>query len=162
MKEIGATPGLAKRELNLILKFAYTVCGLRWHKTMRPRHFTKAGGVKYRYTKRKGEGMARGSPYYRRSTAGRKRRIHKHEDPLVWSGASRTLSEIRVIRATSRALRVPIRAPALNFKPRKSRVNMRAEMEAVSPDEVRELVELFDRTLEIKLRRFRGTRTTRI
>lgn len=158
----GPVPGVMKRELNKIFKFAYLRCGLRWHRKFRPKHFTEAGAREYRYKPRKGEKLRRDSKRFRRSYTGRKLRKWGHTLPLVWSGTSRQRSRIPRIKATSKGVRVIINAPALNFRPKGGRIDMRSEMTHVSARERDELVRLFDKTVDQKLKQIRRTTRKRI
>ena len=56
--------GIAKRELNNILRGAWFKVGQFWHRRFRPKHFTHRGATEYGYAPRQGErsaGMAAGA-----------------------------------------------------------------------------------------------------
>ena len=87
-----------------------------WHETYMPGHFTVAGGKKYAYQKRKGDGEA---PYKLRAAGsmGAQRRVQNnaytwrkarekgHRKPLVWSGDSErgAKQKVRLSTKASRA-----------------------------------------------------------
>jgi hypothetical protein len=153
VKWTGPIPGvtLKARELNAIKRAGYEKIGLLWHRTMRPKHFTQAGAKEYGYTPRSGEDAARGSKSFRQSYTGRKWRTKGHTFPLMWSGMSRQLSRIRDVRATSKGVRIVIRAPALNFRNPHTKINMREEMTRVSIKERDQLIRELDRQMDLEM-----------
>lgn len=150
MTETGAVPGVLKRELNRLLKQAWETLGIYWHANFREKHFTHAGATEYQYDKRQGEDRSQGGKGFFRTYTGRKLRRFGHTLPLVWSGASRTRSRIRDVRATRAGVRVVINAPTLNF--RKGRLatgkTMREEMTTVSAKERRDLAVVHEKALK--------------
>lgn len=162
IKYQGAVPRLAQRELRRLLRDSFEDAGVFWHRMFRRKHFTKAGAREYGYTPRKGEQAGRGSKAFRRSHTGRKLRQFGHTLPLVFTGQSRQLTRIRDIRATSKGVRIVMRAPGLNRRPRGGRINLREEMTRVSIRERDALVKRFDRQLGTKLRRLKASETVTI
>ncbi len=146
---------LGTRMWKKLVKKANLFAGGKWHSNFRAKHFTEAGAREYRYASRKGQHASPGSKAFKNAYQGRKRREKQHTKPLVWSGRSEFLSRQRSFKATSKRVRISIRAPALNLKPKTkdgstSKVNMRKEMETVSGKELRAL----DRQHGIALNRF--------
>lgn len=160
--ERGAVPGVAKRELNTMLKAAWEETGVHWHRSMRPKHFTHAGAREYGYTPRKGERGAAGTKGFRQSYTGRKLKRFGHTLPLVYTGESRELTRIRDVRATSKGVRIVMNAPKLNFRSRHSTINMRDEMTRISAGEARELVAVLDAAYQRRLDAVRDVRTREI
>ena len=161
IKYRGATPKMARREFNRIVKEAWGELGVLWHRKMRPKHFTKAGAQEYGYTPRKGEGGNIGRKGFAKSYTGRKLRRFGHARPLEYSGETKALTRVRDVRATSKGARVVMRANKLNFRNPHSRINMRREMTTVSKKEERHLVEVFNGVIEGKLRAMRTVKVVR-
>ena len=133
-----------QRRFNAAKKVAWTQLGIYWHKALRPKHFTQRGATEYGYTARAGQ---RGSgKAFRRSYQGQKLKIKGHTRPLVYSGDSQKLTRLRIVRPLpkGRGVRVPLRAPALNFSPKGGRLNMAAEMTTISQPEGIILTRLFN------------------
>ena len=155
----GATPKLAKRVLRQVTKTAFLNVGIFWHKQFRPKHFTKAGAREYGYEPRKGES---GNPHrrgFRRSYTGIKLRRFGHTRPLVWTGESQRLTQLRDVRATSKGVRIVLRAPTFNRRSKHSRIDMRAELTTVSARETKQIVRLFGRLVERQLNALRDRET---
>lgn len=152
MIERGPVPGIIKRDLNKLLKVGWLSIGRLWHSQMRRKHFTREGARLYRYARR--------TDVYER----RKRREKGHDLPLVWTGRSRRATRIRDIRATSKGVKVVMRAPALNLTrlsaKARGRKSMREELTTVSRKEVKQLAEHYERVLERVINRIRTKRTT--
>lgn len=159
IKEIGATPGLLKKQIKPILKKGYKDIGDHWHQKMRPKHFTREGAREYGYTPRKGE--AGSGKAFKSSYTGAKHRRFGHTLPLVFSGVSRQLSRLRDVRATSRGVRIVMTIPAFNFKPKNSSIDMRQEMSRVSIRERNTIIRVMDRSLDNNINRLRTQKTTR-
>lgn len=138
---------------NRAKKGAFQKAGEHWHRAFRKRHFHPMAYREYGYTPRKGDELPFGTKQFWRSYTGRKLRKMRHRLPLVWSGETRRLSRMRDVRATSKGGRVTIRARKLNLRPRGGRINMAAEMKAVSEREQAELLKVFGRKLNATLRR---------
>lgn len=133
VKAKGPTPGhLAKRAWNAILKAAYAVTGTYWKTNFRAKHFTQSGANEYGYALRRGQDMGFGTKSYWRSYTGKKQRYLHHVRPLVFSGESERRTQAATVRATFKGVTVTMNAPALNFRPKNSRVNMRKEMTTIS------------------------------
>ena len=162
VRERGPTPRGMAKELNAIKKKLWNETGVFFHRTMLPLRFTKAGGRKLKYAKRKGEGIPKGSPRYARSYTGRKERTQGHTDPLVYSGESKQLARIRDVRSTSKGAKVVLQARKLNFKHPKSRIRMNVEVRRVATDESETLAEYFDARLDERLARIQTQTTTTV
>ena len=148
--EIGATPGILKKHFNALTKKCWEAMGNYWHAHLREKHFTHAGATEYGYDKRQGERGSPGDKGFRRSYTGRKLRRFGHTYPLVWSGASRTLTRIRNVKSTKDGCRVVMNVPTLNF--RKGKLGrgktMREEMTTVSQRERELLPGVWDREFQ--------------
>jgi hypothetical protein len=168
MYERGATPGLLKKLWNKLAKACWSEVAIHWHKEMRPKHFTHAGAREYGYDKRQGEGgigrhddwraLGAGASFtdrmgrraFYRTYTGRKLQRFGHTYPLVWSGASRTLTGMRNISATKSGSRVTMNAPTLNFRKGKTGTGktMREEMTTVSSGERVVIAGVWDRAFQ--------------
>jgi hypothetical protein len=133
--EIGATPGILKRELNGILKSCWEAVGMHWHLKMRPKHFTQAGAAEYGYTPRKPSYEAKKkraamtANVHGRKAAGTwndNSRARGEANPLVWTGESREATRIANVAATKNGVRIIMNAPRLNWKNPNSRINERS------------------------------------
>ena len=154
IKMTGTVPKLVKREWNKVKRAGFEAMARSWHQKLRPKHFTKAGAREYRYSPRDGEPGTKGARHFSQSYTGRKLRIFGHTLPLVYTGQSRRLSQLRVITATSKGSKVRIKAPTLN-RPRPRGKSMREEMTTVSRAEQRALSKLVGRFVNFKLRQWR-------
>jgi len=151
--EIGATPGILKRELGKMQKKAYTRIGRYWHKQMRPRHFTKAGAKDYAYEPRSGE---RGSgKSFGRSYTARKLKEHGHTRPLVLTGATELLSRMQDIRATSKGVKVVVHVGNVLRQP-KGRAERVRELTMVTPEEQRQLADIYDEEMQLQIEALRA------
>lgn len=156
MKERGPTPRKLQKFVTAAKRQAWLEVGRVFHETMRPKRFTKEHAAAAKYGKRKGENLAEGSKGWKRSTAGRKfkqsQRVRGADAPLVWSGRTRLGTEIANIRGTTKGVKVHYPgANTLNFKHRKSRLNMRKEFVTLTKDEVATLAKIFDNKLDSEL-----------
>ena len=116
-----------------IMKQVWEEVGVLWQQEMLPKHFTEEGAREYRYQPR--------TPKYMQ----RKMREKGHQDPLVFSGRSRFLSKIPDIRPTSKGVRIVIRVPALNFRPKPGAPPMRQELTRMSSNDRRRITRLMSR-----------------
>jgi hypothetical protein len=162
MVERGATPGLLAKAHNEAAKEGWQETGRYWVANIRDKHFTQAGAREYGYTKRKGEGMVRGSKAYKRSYTGRKEARFGHTRPLEFSGKSRSLTRTARISGTAKGATVRMNAPALNFKHPKSQIVMRDELTRISQPEARELSNVLAQHYHRHINRAGGTKTTTI
>jgi len=144
-RKIGS-PDLAARELRKYLREVWRMAGERWHQTMRPQHFTRAGARKYGYLPRAGErGNERRN--FRSSYTGRKLRRFGHTNPLVYTGLSMALTRPRDVRATAKGVRVVMNSPGFNRRNPRSRINMREELTRVTEEEANLLARLMEERL---------------
>lgn len=160
IKYTGLMPSdIGKAAWNKIVKLAFFKVGEFWHKHFRAKHFTHAGAREYGYQKRKGEELPRGSKKFWRTYTGIKLRKHGHTFPLVFSGTSRTLTDIMVVKNTSKGASVKLgRARALNFRPKGGRINMVDEMTRISPAEGAVLVEVLAEEIQEGIDKYRRVR----
>jgi hypothetical protein len=148
---------LSQREWNRLKALAWTLVGQYWHEKLRPKHFTKAGAQEYHYQPRSGEpGTAKSDDFWH-SYAGSKQKKFGENLPLVYTGETRALSEEKNIIANGNGVRITYDSlRKLNqYKP-KSGIDLRADFQAVSPEEEEILQELWVHQMENLLRGFRG------
>lgn len=156
----GATPRMLLRDARgrftagspgaKLLKASFFKIGVHWHREFLPEHFKNSAMSRYpdAYRPRKGE---RGNPHprgFEKSYTGRKLRRFGHTRPLVYTGESRRLANIRDVRATMKGNRVVIHARTLNRKNKHSQINMREEATVINAAEERVLAGVFDTTLQ--------------
>lgn len=149
IREMGPTPRGMKRAVGNAFKAAYQATGEHWQEHMLPKHFTKAGAKEYGYTPRKGEQQT-GKAFWR-SYTGRKQKYQGHTRPLVYSGTSEILALRGRVLATRKAAVVSIPAPALNYRPPHSTIDMRREVTTISDRELPVLARIFEQTLHDQL-----------
>ena len=103
------------------------LAGEYWHKNFRKRHFHASAFQFYRYTPR--------SKKYQ----WRKLRRGLGNNPLVFTGVSKRLSEGKTIRATHEKVDVVMSTRAFNFRAKNSQVNMRDEFTQINEAEHAEI-----------------------
>lgn len=163
LHETGLTPRRYLAERNRIHKEMWRSLGEHWHRYQRPKHFTKAGAQEYGYAPRSGDPGRTHPKGFHRSYQGRKLRRFGHTLPLVYTGLSRNLTRVRDVRPTSKGVRVIMRAPALNLRPKGGRINMRNELINISRRDARALVSVGERRLgSLFARSTNLRRTTRL
>lgn len=155
VKERGLVPRKIRKAMTAILKDGWFSLGRRFHTEYRDKRFTVGHAREAGYSKRKGQGMAKGSKGWRRSYYGRKFLSPEHggganqADPLVFSGDTRELVRRAKITSTSKGTKVRYPgARKLNFKHPKSKIRMSDEFRRVLPREVDSLAEGFDREVD--------------
>ncbi|MEM8910825.1 MAG: hypothetical protein AAGC97_03580 [Planctomycetota bacterium] len=144
-----------KSAYNKASKEAWRRTGEYFHEHLRDERFTPEHAAKAGYSRRKGEGLPRGSRAFARSYYGRKLRSDAgggrgKANPLVFSGDTRrnVATQYRV-SSTSKGARVTYRgARVLNFKHPKSRIRMTDEFRRLLPDEVTTLARVYDDALD--------------
>ena len=156
----GPTPDAMAKHLRPAQKVAFKAIGTLWHRTMRPKHFTKAGAREYQYKPRGGE--PGGGEQFKGSYLERKLRVMGHALPLVWSGESRSLTRLRDVRSTSKSARVVMRANKLNFRASPNAPDMREELRTISSSEQQRLTKHYEFVLTRELKRIQGRRTRRL
>jgi len=145
---------LTKREMNNAIKGANDDMGLFWLGMIRPKHFTKAGATEYGYAPRDGERGQGGKYGFKKTYTGRKLREKGHTRPLVWSGDSMRKSAQGRVQPTFKRMKVIMNVPTLNFSPvNRSDMNMRAELTEVSERDFRQMLRVFQRSLDRRVRR---------
>lgn len=157
-----ATGQLAQRALNTIRRETLHAGGEYWHHEIRPRHFTNAGSREYNYAPRSGEpGSGRA---FKGSYTHRKLREFGHTRPLERTGESKAATARATIKATATAkgarVLVRMRAPKLNYKNPKSRIDARAELVRVSVRDRTVLKELTRRTYAVRLKAVQAQSTS--
>lgn len=124
--------------------------GEYWHKHFRLRHFHASAFQLYRYTPR--------SKKYQ----WRKLKKGLGNNPLVFKGVSRRLSEGKTIVATASKVDVIMATRAFNFKPKNSQVNMRDEFTQINDDEHKALDKRLEDGVTKKVINWKANRTTRL
>src|SRR5262245_52096293 len=125
---------LTPEQIRAIGRKALRAVGRRWIDTMLPIHFTNAAFSKYGYQPR--------NEYYRRRKRTRREITGVtpigEDKPLVWTGRSREGAQRARFKlensgsTTTAAGEVIINAPALNFRPTGSTINMLDEVTRVT------------------------------
>ncbi len=142
---------------------AMQAVGDEWIAKFQPLHYLQSATTRYGYTPR--------DPIYRR----RKRlggeiagvASIKEDKPLVWSGRSRERSkqartEAKATSSTSAYADVIINAPALNFRYKGSKIDLREEATKVLPAEAEHLAALFVKVFEREIERMGKRKTMRM
>ena len=137
--ESGPTPRHVRAAERGIRKRTWEDLADHWFRTFRPKHFTHRGAKEYGYRPRKGHGLT--GKAFRLSYEGQKLTRKGHTYPLVWSGVSKQRSTIGRIMGTSKRARVSMSIPAFNFRHPNSDIDMREEMEWISPREEQDLTD---------------------
>jgi hypothetical protein len=143
------TGEVSKRKWDEILKETWYAWAEAWDTRFKMRHFTPEGAKLYNYD-------PRGAAYMKR-----KMRVHGHNLPLVWSGASRLLAKRPNIKATSKWGRARINAPGLNLRRAGKQTPMYVEMTRVTVNERRALLAVANKQLERGLRMARKSGAVR-
>lgn len=149
---IDGIAGLKANDIREAARTALRAVGRLWIDKFLPIHFTNAANSRYGYTAR--------SQYYRyrkrqKAEIGGFRAIGE-DKPLVWSGRSRERAKMARAEAKAPSSRsayvdIIIDAPALNFKPTGSTIDMRDEVTRVIQPEIDELAALFVREFDAAL-----------
>jgi hypothetical protein len=161
--ELDGIAAMKASDIRAAARVAMQKVGDYWIKTYLPLHFENTAFFRYKYTPR--------NPRYR------KRKLNFGEidgvqaigedRPLVWSGRSRERAKAARAQGKSPSAKfayadITIDAPALNFRPTGSRIDMRDEATRVNQQEVNTLGDLFAKefdkelvTLGAKKRRYR-------
>ena len=142
----GAVPRAMRKEFRTVVKEGYRNAGIWWHAQIRPKHFTPAGASEYRYTPRQGERQTTGRRFRQTYTA-RKVREQGHRNPLMFTGQSRLFTRLRDVRATSKGVRVVMRAGNLTLRPPNTNINMADELTRISPADERAMARVFQKTI---------------
>jgi hypothetical protein len=155
---IDGVAALKPSQIRAAARVALRAVGETWINRFLPLHFQNIAFARYGYTPRQ--------PYYRmrkrkRVEIGGVRAIGE-DKPLVFSGRSRERAKAARVDAkapsSTRAYAdIIIDAPALNFKPTGSTVNMRDEVTRVTQEEQDILSNVFVRAFEAELDRLGRT-----
>ena len=126
-------------EVNAVLRTAYVKVGEYWHANFRRSHFSNFAYGEYGYA--------------RRSRSYSRRKIKKlgHNLPLVFTGVSRDLSQVKTVRATKNSCHVTMPVAAFNFRSSPRAPDMRKEFTTVSMREHRLLDGRMERQLDREL-----------
>ncbi|MFA7254129.1 MAG: hypothetical protein WC107_06280 [Patescibacteria group bacterium] len=168
-KYTGLVPGTAnmgQAGYNAVRKEAWGAVGAWWHEHFRPKHFTREAKELYGYQPRQGEQS--GGKSFWKSYTGRKQKRFGHTLPLVFAGETSGESVLNAVKwanihATRHGVKVTYpRAQKLNFRnPKaKSPTDMRKEFLTVREDEIRDLIELYDREIEARIPTLRAQETS--
>ncbi len=153
IRERGASPRGMRKVWNAGSKLAFLEAAEFFDANLRDRRFTTAHAQAAGYSKRKGEGLPRGTKAYRRSYAGQKESRYKHNRPLEKSGDTR--ERLRTGgRRTSTATKARIsysQARVFNFRHPKSMVRMSEEFTRVLPEENEQMAHAYDSRLDREL-----------
>lgn len=141
---------LSKSQVKEAVKTQLFAAGEYWHKHFRKRHFQAGAFQRYRYTPR--------TERYQ----WRKMKKGLGNNPLVFTGVSRTLSEGKTVKATSEKVDVVMPTRAFNWKNPHSQINMLDEFTQISADEHNEIDQLMESGLRRYLTNPTVTKTTRL
>lgn len=156
---------IGRQAMRTALREALGVVGSYWRRYYLPIHFTKAAIRRYNYAPRAGDpGSGRA---FKGSYQWRKLKGYKNSEgipsarttrPLVYTGRSEQSAKRGTITPRAQSAErgyvdISIPAPALNFKPAGSKVDMRAEVTAVTPAEEKKLEEILYRDIEKRITR---------
>jgi hypothetical protein len=144
LKKLGLIGTDLKRTAKDLRQWAMEDLGLHFHAENLPRRFTVAGGIYLGFQRRSHKYEAR------------KIRRFGHRNPLVWSGASRTLAlGIRDIRTKATPdkseVRIVIHSRGLNRR-NASTIRMADEVRMVSPREHGPLTKVVDQSISRNLK----------
>lgn len=138
----GPVAGMKRADEHRAQKETYEEMGLYWVDEHLPKHFTHAGAREYHYTER--ESFESGIRSFNRSYQGQKLRKFGHTLPLMKTGAGMRRLRVRDVRPTKDGATVVLNAPVFNLSNKYSRVDMRAELTAISDRDELELQETGD------------------
>lgn len=154
---------IGRKALRVALRESLRFVGMFWRRTYLPIKFTRAAYRRYQYTPRGGDagsGRAFLGSYQWKKLKGFKNdeglASLKTTRPMVYTGRSeRSGKRGQVIPRAQSAERgyvdITIPAPALNFKPAGSNVNMREEITRVTPEEWKKMEELMSRDIDKRI-----------
>lgn len=131
---------VTQRVWNKAVKATYHEGAEFWFDRYSQRHFTPEGARMYGYAKRS------------RKYMDAKQSQKHHQDPLVWSGASRKLATIKQIRSTRNWGKASIAARGLNRRAKGMTYSMAREMVIVSANERRAMFAQMNRKLTSALK----------
>ena len=153
VRERGASPRGMRKVWNAGSKLAFMAAAEFFDDHLRDRRFTTAHAQAAGYTKRKGEGLPRGTKAYRRSYAGQKESRYKHNRPLEKSGDTREKLRTGGRRtSTKEKARITYsQARVFNYNHPKSMVRMSDEFTRVLPEENEQMAEVYDSRLDREL-----------
>lgn len=162
LTEIGTVPRHLRAMHGKMVKRALMETLAEHHRDFMPGHFTKEGARKHKYKPRRGEEPGLSRKQFFRSYTGRKQREKGHTLPLVWSGASRVLAQVRDVRGNTKRARLVQHARGLNRRNKHSDINMAREISDVSPDQAQVARDRFGRKYLDGMRRINLTTRTKI
>lgn len=141
IRERGPTPRNFRKAFNAASKQAWHETGVEFHDQFRDNRFTHRHATLAGYSLRK------------RSYTMRKLKLHKHTNPLEFSGTTRKLVR-RIVSISSTSKGNSVRYPGarvFNFRHPKSDVNMVQEFTTVTQQEANHLAGFYDRQLDKRL-----------
>lgn len=160
MELTGWVAGLTKRKMQQFLRIAYRTMGMFWLRWILPQHFTRKGAVEYEYEPRHGEpGKKPMGRRFSQTYTGKKLKTRGHTRPLLYSGHSKRSTRMGRAIATSRRVRIVMRAPNLNWIPPGWKHTMRDELTAVSQRDMGRLTHNFRDTLMRLIGGLKGKKT---
>lgn len=153
VRERGNAPRGMRKAFREAQKAAWLDTATEFDTAYRDKRFTVEHAREAGYAARKGELLPRDSKAFRRSYAGQKLRIKKHQRPLEFSGDTRkALRRGGKKSSTSTGGKVSYRgARRFNFRHPKSKIRMSEEFTRITRRETEELAQFFDRRLDFHL-----------
>lgn len=143
----GWPAGISRTTKNTMIRSAFVAVAAWWHKVIRPTKFTREGAAKYHYERR--------TKAYRAL----KRRRFGHDNPLEFSGVSRTSTRIRDIRPSSKKVRVVMKARAFNLRPKGHKKKLSEEFLAVTKGDAKQIAKRFAVVIGRLIRGYSKSRT---
>jgi len=131
---------VSKRTWNETMKAVYATGAEHWFDRFSQRHYTVQGAKLYGYVPRSKKYMER------------KKREKHHQDPLVWSGASRVLGTIKKIVSTRTGGKAVIAARGLNRPHKYRKFKMSEEVVRLTENETRSIVATMHKRLTVLLK----------
>lgn len=128
------------------LKAGWSRVAFYWHEHYREKHFSQEGAREYNYSPRAGEPGNERKKFWS-SYTGRKIRKWGHRRPLEWSGESHHRAREVRFDATSNGVTIRLNTPVFNFRGPNSKIDMRAEMTAVTEQELNETATFLDKQI---------------
>ena len=148
--------GMGRREFNeYFMTPAMAEAGHHWAQKIVPKHFTYAAKSEYNYLPRRGEsGSGRG---FKNSYTAKKLAKFGHTLPLVYSGELRESTRVYRVRATSKSVTVTLPdARKANWRHPNSKIDMAAELSAVSGLDLDVLTNVINAKLKYLIDHYHG------
>jgi len=149
----GPVPGSAQfgaTEWREMFRAAWEQVGFFWHERFRPKHFTRAGARQYGYP-----AAAKNVRYefikLRKMGLEPARQNLGYTRPLVYTGDSETLSQIRDVRPTSGGVKIVLQGKGISF--------WATRIGAISAAEAQELAAVHGRVMAAQIGAVQGSET---